>query len=78
MKMAPVRYEGIALDGGLDIVTPTLNLKPGVARASINFEASMTGGYARVAGFERLDGRPAPSTADYRILNVIGAALPVN
>lgn len=73
MQMPPVLYETIMCKGGLDLITPTLNLKPGVARASLNFEASTSGGYSRIGGYERLDGRPAPSAATILILTVSGA-----
>lgn len=65
--MPPVKYELIRLSGGLDQVTPTLSLPPGVARRAANFEASITGGYTRIAGYERYDGRPNPSDAVYTI-----------
>lgn len=70
MDMPRVMYESIALKGGLDLVTPTLSLKPGVARDALNFECNVTGGYTRVAGYERFDGRTSPSTAVYTVLNV--------
>ena len=68
LKMPPVKYELIKLSGGLDQVTPTLSLAPGVARRAANFEASITGGYTRIAGYERFDGRPNPSDARYSII----------
>lgn len=64
----PVKYDLIRLAGGLDQVTPTLSLPPGVARRAANFECSITGGYTRIAGYERYDGRPSPSAAIYNIL----------
>ena len=68
--MAPVRYDIIRMSGGLDLVTPTLSLPPGTARDALNFEASITGGYSRIAGYERFDGRPSPSAAIYGIITV--------
>lgn len=70
MDMPRVLYEAIALRGGLDQISPTLSLKPGVARRAVNFEASVTGGYTRIAGYERFDGQPAPSDATYTMLGV--------
>jgi len=74
-KMPPVQYNLIQLKGGLDLVTPTLSLPPGVAREAVNYEVSITGGYSRIAGYERFDGRPNPSDATYTILtlNITGA-----
>jgi hypothetical protein len=68
--MAQVKYDLIRMNGGLDLVTPTLSLPPGVARDALNFEASITGGYSRIAGYERHDGRPNPSDALYSIITV--------
>lgn len=70
-KMPPVRYDLIRLGGGLDQVTPTLQLRPGVARRASNFECSITGGYTRIAGYERYDGRPSPSDALYTLLTCV-------
>jgi len=69
-QMAQVRYDIIRMSGGLDLVTPTLSLPPGIARDALNFEASITGGYTRIAGYERFDGRPNPSDALYTIITV--------
>lgn len=63
-----VLYDLIRLGGGLDQVTPTLLLPPGFARKCANFECNVNGGYTRVAGYERFDGRPRPSDALYHIL----------
>lgn len=62
-----VQYDLIRLSGGLDQVTPTVSLPPGVARRASNFECSITGGYTRITGYERFDGRPSPSDAVYNI-----------
>ena len=78
-SMAQVKYDIIRMAGGLDLVTPTLSLAPGVARDALNFEASITGGYTRIAGYERFDGRPNPSDALYSILTVsLSAAVNVS
>lgn len=71
---APVRYQTIPLQGGLDLVTPTLSLPPGFARDALNFEASITGGYTRIAGYERFDGRSSPSAATYTLITVASAS----
>ena len=56
--------------GGLDTVTPPLQLPRGFCRAAQNFEASINGGYERFKGYERFDGRSPPSDGQYAILNV--------
>lgn len=68
LQLPQVRYDLISLAGGLDQVTPTLSLDPGTLRRAANFECSITGGYTRIAGYERFDGRPAPSAARYNVL----------
>lgn len=72
--MPPVKYNLIQLQGGLDLVTPTLSLPSGVARDAVNFEVSITGGYSRIPGYERFDGRPSPSDALYNLLTVASVA----
>jgi hypothetical protein len=67
-SLPPVQYDLIRLGGGLDQVTPTLSLPPGFARKAANFECSVSGGYTRIAGYERYDGRPSPSAALYNLL----------
>ncbi len=62
-QLPQVRYENIALKGGLDITTPTLSTPPGYAKDAVNFEVSVTGGYSRLTGYERTDGRFSPSDA---------------
>ena len=70
LQTAPVRYDNIQLVGGLDQVTPNLSLIPGVVRRALNFECSINGGYSRIAGYERFDGRARPSDATYTALTV--------
>jgi hypothetical protein len=64
--------------GGLDVVTPPLSVNPGKALAMVNYEPWYNGGYRRVPGFERFDGRPKPSAATYQgmqVDTVIGLSL---
>jgi len=71
--MPPVKYSLIQLQGGLDLVTPTLSLPPGIARSAINFEVAITGGYTRIADYEQFDGHPNPSDAVYNSITVASA-----
>lgn len=66
--MDDVDYEYFPLKGGLDQVSPALSLPPGMCRDSQNFECNVMGGYSRIAGFERYDGRPKPSEQAYWVL----------
>ena len=68
IPMPPVKYERIALVGGMDQITPTLSLPPGVVRDALNFECLETGGYGRIGGYERYSGKPSPSDAVYALL----------
>lgn len=56
--------------GGLDLTTPALALQNGALRDGVNYEVSVTGGYARIAGYERYDGQDAPSDASYVVVQV--------
>lgn len=58
----------ISLAGGLDLVTTPIQVKPGKVISSDNFEPDINGGYKRMAGIERFDGRPRPSDADYHMV----------
>ena len=71
MQFPPIKAELVKLKGGLDEVTPTLTLPPGSARQSSNFECSSYGGYSRIDGYERYDGRPAPSKATYTAIYLV-------
>lgn len=66
--MQPVETEYFPLTGGTDQTSPTLSLQPGVCRDALNFELATTGGYTRIVGFERYDGRPRPSEQSYWVL----------
>lgn len=81
MNMPPVKYSttrcgggitntGVSYPGGLDLTTPSLTLQPGALRDILNFECAQSGGYARIQGYERVDGRAAPSDATYTIVAV--------
>jgi hypothetical protein len=54
--------------GGIDTETPVLSIKPGHALDAMNYEPGLMGGYKRIDGYERMDGRPAPSSATYLYL----------
>lgn len=56
--------------GGLNLVDPFLSITPGQLLATMNYEVFYRGGYRRVAGYERFDGRPQPHKATYRTIRV--------
>lgn len=51
------------LEGGLDQSSSVYVVPSGAAIEAENFEVSPGGGYARIAGFDRYDGRPEPHKA---------------
>lgn len=63
-----VTPEGVMLDGGLDLITPPGYARLGTCRFALNYELEYGGGYRRLGGFERFDGRPRPSDASYALL----------
>ena len=60
----------IAFGGGWDQITPPLFMPSGYARAAQNWECDVNGGYSRVLGYERYDGRSLPSDATYSIISI--------
>lgn len=69
-RRAVTRTQYYPLSGGLDIVTPSLQVQPGRALAMWNFEPWYQGGYRRINGYERFDGRPKPSDATFTGFNI--------
>lgn len=57
------------LAGGLNIVETPMQLAPGELLGVLNYEPKTLGGYQRLQGYERFDGHPAPSQAQYYIVN---------
>jgi hypothetical protein len=65
-----VSPNGASFPGGLDQTTPSLALQPGALRDVLNYECSQSGGYSRIQGYERFDGRASPSAATFQLLQV--------
>lgn len=61
------------LKGGIDLASTLLNVSPGAAIGLVNFEPELEGGYRRINGYERVDGRAAPSDAVYYTVSVADA-----
>jgi hypothetical protein len=64
------QYYNVHFYGGLDSETPAWQVKSGLLKDCLNWEIGVNGGYARIEGYERFDGRPKPSAGRYYILNV--------
>lgn len=80
-RYAPTLYDLIPCQGGWDLETPSLSLPNGYVRDALNFEVSSVkgGGYSRCDGYERFDGRAAPSSATFSLLQmtfIAGDAFP--
>lgn len=69
-QLPQVGQRFIAFGGGVDLVTPPLFMPSGRCRAAQNYECDINGGYGRIDGYERHDGRPAPSDANYATISV--------
>ncbi len=57
------RTEYIPFGGGLDLVSPALNISPGSLIGVQNYVADLNGGYRMYGTFERYSGQTAPSSA---------------
>ena len=68
MPQTKVAYH--PLQGGLDLVSPVLNVKPGFLLDGINYEPDINGGYRRIPGYERYDGQPSPSDRANTVLQL--------
>ena len=76
-QITPSRLEStyFPFEGGLNMVDPSLALKPGELVAAKNFEIDIRGRYRRVDGYERFDGQTLPSDITYyRIPFTVGTA----
>ena len=66
MSQTKVAYH--PFQGGLDLVSPVLNVQPGFLLDGINYEPDLNGGYRRIPGYERFDGQPSPSARANTVL----------
>jgi len=60
-----VKEDYTKLKGGLDLQSPALSIPPGALTGAMNYVCNTDGGYERIDGYERYDGRPSPSDATY-------------
>jgi len=70
MNLPKVNTDFYPLGGGLDLVTPAIAVSPGKILDSQNYEPAIGGGYSRIAGFERFDGRASPTSKGYWIISI--------
>lgn len=60
-----VAQDYVKFSGGIDLITPVLSINPGNCLDALNYEPDVFGGYRRIDGYERFDGRASPSAAIY-------------
>ncbi len=65
MSRMPKTY---LLGGGLDLSRSSLKKHPGSLLSCTNYEPDNEGGYRRIGGYERFDGLPSPTDAQYHML----------
>ena len=58
------------MKGGLDLLTPAIQLFPGKCFDAQNYEPEISGGYRRINGYERFDGHTSPTAATYSLINI--------
>ena len=75
MELPKVKVKTILLGGGLDLESPQIAIKEGFAFEADNFETNLMGGYRKMLGYERLDGRPKPSEQLYYTMTVDDSSL---
>lgn len=66
--LPPLRQDFYPLRGGLDLVSPAIAIDPGKVIDAQNYEPAISGGYRRIDGYERFDGRASPTAASYWVL----------
>lgn len=70
LKMPQVQTQYFPFVGGLDQVTPPIQMPNGALRYGVNVEIGVRGGYSTIAGYERYSGQTKPSDASYALLPV--------
>lgn len=68
MPRVDVRPDSVMVGGGMDTAVSPMFAKPGTVRVAWNYEWSVKGGLRRLDGIEPFDGRTAPSSAGYVLL----------
>ncbi len=67
-RRSRVKSQYYPFAGGLNLVDPQISMTPGMLIAGKNYEGGVRGGYRRIDGYERFDGRLSPSDATYWLL----------
>ncbi len=75
MRITEPKENYFPLRGGLDLVTPPYQIKPGKMLSCMRYEIAASGGYKPVDGYERIDGHGVPSEALFQYLVFADPAL---
>ena len=67
--MSTPNVDVVPLQGGVDQVTTPILVQPGKLLSASNYEPDIFGGYARMKGIERFDGRQSPTDAPYYVMD---------
>lgn len=70
-KMRRQEMESVIYGGGLDLVTPPLQVAPGKILNVKNYECDVSNGYRVIAGYERVDGRASPVRSPWTAILVV-------
>jgi hypothetical protein len=71
MSEPKIQQDFFPMQGGLDLMTPALTIDPGKCLDAQNYEPQITGGYRRIDGYERFDGHPSPTAAQYALISIL-------
>lgn len=63
-----VKPKSFPVKGGLNLIDSPIYIPPGMALSAVNYELLSRSGIRRIDGFERYDGRGAPSDETYWVL----------
>ena len=67
-RLPRVDVDAVAIAGGMDVTASPMFAKPGTIRIGYNYEWAPSGGLRRLDGLDAFDGRTAPSSAAYVIV----------
>lgn len=68
--MQQKKISSVVYGGGIDQVTPPVQVEPGRLLRVKNFECDLNNGYKLMAGYERVDGRPSPTDTPFFAINL--------
>ena len=78
MPKSDFKIEYVPLEGGLDLINPSISGNPGKLLFCKNYELDLQGKCRLIDGYEVFDGRPKPSEASYWILDFDGGTAAIS